>query len=164
MSFINPTVRKNDYVCAVLVFTVNADKQLVEGRLKRSSLIEKKRYCNNLEARLFHVLDLKHVNACKDRIIDFKNRTVFAFRLKKVSVRSYINSCVRNDLFTERVKRRVCNLCKQLLEIAEKRRMLVAETCKRCINTHCTCRLNSVFSHRKNHFVYILIVPSKGTV
>ena len=42
--------------------------------------------------------------------------------------------------------------------------MLFTHNGKRSVHAHAGCRLYPVASHRKNHLVYIFVVPAKGTV
>ena len=143
---------------------VNRYEKIIKCFFKRCIFVVQKRYDGCFKSRTVQVLELEHINAGQNRIVYLKDGTVRAFRLKHISVRTDVHGGVGNDFFTERVNRRICNLCKKLLEVIEKGRVLVAHYGKRRINTHTSRRFNACFCHRQNHFVYVFVVPAERTV
>ena len=119
MVFIYSTVRKYEDVCAVTECLVNLHEETVDRSLQFRTLIIESRYNSNFESICLHVFDLEHVCICEDRMKDLEYMAVFRLLYQKVSVLTYINACGGNDLFTDRIDRRVCYLCKKLFEIVE---------------------------------------------
>lgn len=104
--------RKDQDICALTESLINLYEQAVNGTFQFCTLIIQSRNGHNLEAVLFHVLDLQHIGVCQDRVVDFKNLAVLRILNKKVSVFSYVYTCGSNDFLTDCIDRRVCYLCK----------------------------------------------------
>ena len=136
MVLIYATVRKDQDICALTESLINLYEQAVNGTFQFCTLIIQSRNGHNLEAVLFHVLDLQHIGVCQDRVVDFKNLAVLRILNKKVSVFSYVYTCRSNDLLTDCIDRRVCYLCKKLFEVIEQRIMFLGKYCKRSIMSH----------------------------
>ena len=103
-----------------------------------------------------------------DKALDFSETGLTAYVAvengDEVSILTNVNCCVCNDFFAKAVDRRVCYLSKELFEIREETWMFFTHYGKRSINTHRSCWLNAVLCHRKNHLVYIFVVPAKSAV
>ena len=144
MFFVNATVRKNDDVVTICISRINLSEKIVQCLFKHFAFffrkqifhLNQKRDCCRAQAFLVECLDFNQICASENRIMDSKNMAVFALCVKKVAVSSDINRRVRNDFFTERVNRWVCDLSEKLLEIFKKARVIVAHCSERCVNAH----------------------------
>ena len=125
MVLIHATVGQDQDVCAVTICTVCLNKQAVNGFLQTCVFIINNRNNANFEAFLFHMFDFQKVSICQDRIFDLQYLTVFRLFLQNVSIFANINRCRCDDLLTDGIDWRVCNLCKQLLEIVKQRLMII---------------------------------------
>jgi len=93
--------------------------------------------------------------------VHLQHLAVFGFLLQQVTVVADVHGGVGDDLFTDGVDGRVCDLRKQLFEIIEQRLALVVQHGQRDIDTHGGRGLGPGFRHRQNGVFHILIRVSK---
>ena len=125
MVLIHATIGENQDVCSVTVCTVCLYKQTVNGFLQTCVFIINNRNNSNFEAFFFHMFDFQKVCICQNRIFDLQYLTVFRLFLQNVSIFTNINCCGCDNLLTDSIDWRVCNLCKQLFEIVKQRLMII---------------------------------------
>ena len=161
---IDASVWEDDDVGALCTCSVDSDQELVQSLLERSVLIVKNRYCSCLEAGLIQRLDLNQVNAREDRIVNFQYSAVAALLFKEVTVRTDIYCRIRNDLFSDGIDRRVCNLCEKLLEEWEQELVLLGQYRKRNIRSHGSRCFYFVHGHREDLVLYIFECISENLI
>ena len=164
MVLIHAPVGEDDDVGPLCIGPVAAHKELIQRLLKRGVLEVEQRYHRALKSRPVQGLDLHHVHAGEDGIFHLQHRTVAAFLLQQVSIRSDVHRGVCDDLLPERVDRRVGYLGKELFKIVGERRMLLRQHGQGNIGSHGGCGLRSVCCHGKEHILHILVGVSKDLV
>ncbi len=112
MIFVHSSVCKNQNISSLPNRPVSLNKQVINGFLKSRTLIIYDRNLCDFESVSFHTFDLQKIRIGKDRMIYFQHLTVFFFLFQKISVCSDIDGRRRYDFFTDRVDRRIRNLCK----------------------------------------------------
>ena len=155
------TVRKDQNIGALMDRTVYLDEQIIYRLFQTGILIIDRRDLRNLEAILFHILDLQKIRFCKNRIIHLKHLTVFLFFLQKVAVFSNIYRCGGYHFLPDGINRWIRNLCKQLFEISKEILMLIGQYRKWCINTHGGRSLCSVLCHAQDRSLHFFIRITK---
>ena len=119
--FVNITVRQNDDICALLVFLVNLKEQVRNSLFKACVFIIGYRNNGCLKTGNIHILNLKHIRVGKNRIVNLKHVAVLRLFNKNITVTAEMNACIGYNFLTNRVKRRICNLCEKLLEVVKQR-------------------------------------------
>ena len=115
-----------------------------------------------MEAVLFHIFNLEHINICKDRVIDLEHLAVFRPLLQQIAVFSNIYRRAGNDFLTDRVNRRIGYLGKQLFEVVKQRMMHIGKYCKRSIYAHCSSALAAIESHIADRISVFLVSIAKS--
>ena len=74
-----------------------------------------------------------------------------------------IDRRIRDNLFAQGIYRRICDLCKELLEVIKKQPVCLIQEGKRYIHAHGGCRLAARCGSGKDILVYFLvIIPERG--
>ena len=157
MVLIYATIRQDNDICTITVCSVYFYIQSVNCTLQTCVLIINDRNLNYLEAFLLHILDLQKVSRCQDWVVYLQYMTVLLTILQQVAVFSNVDTGRSNDLFTNRINRRIRYLCEQLLEIMKQRMMCLCQYRKWCIHAHCCNRLCTISRHRKDACLQFLI-------
>ena len=162
MVFVNSSVGEDKNICTIIVSLVSFNEKSLNSLWKSCVLVVENRDNRNLKARNVHILDFENIGWCKNRVVNLHNLAVFGTLLKDVAVLTDINCCWCYNFLTDCVNRWVCNLCKELFEVVEKRLRFFWKNCKRTVCTHCGNWLCAVLCHRKDwcHNIFVGISES----
>ena len=149
MVLVNVAVRQNQDVGAVAVGAVHIDKQPVDGLFQIGVLVVADGQRYDLEAGHIHRFDLEQVGLGQDRVLDLQHLAVVGVFLQQVALRTDIDGGGGDNLLTQGVDRRVCDLSEHLLEIFAQGRAGVAQHRQRGIAAHRPGRLAAVLCHRQ---------------
>ena len=120
---------------------------MIDRLFQSGIFIEGNRYLCYLEAFYLHILNLQHVRVCQNRIINPKHLTVLRLLFEQVALDACINGLRGNDFLTDCIDWRICNLCKQLLEVVKQRLMTLGKYGQRGVDSHCTRAFSSICCH-----------------
>ena len=157
MVLVNVAVRQNQDVGTVAVGAVHINKQPVDGFFQIGVLVVADGQRHNFEAGHIHRLDLEQVGLGQDRVLDLQHLAVVGVFLQQVALRTDIDGGRGDDLLTQGIDRRVCDLREHLLEIFAQGRTGVAQNGQRGIAAHRPGRLAAVLRHRQQDRRDILI-------
>ena len=121
MVLIHTSVWEDDHISSVPVCTVSFYIKSVYCFLKTCILIIYNRNDFYLKPISLDVFDLHKVSVCKDRVVYLKNAAVFRFFLKYVACITDVKCCRCYNFLTDRINRRICNLCKTLFKVVKQR-------------------------------------------
>ena len=161
MIFIYIPVCQDQDISALADYAVYFDEKVLNSLFKACILIVCDRDLCNLESIYIHVLDLQKVRIRQDRVIHAEHLAVLFLLFQKVSVPPHIDRRRGDDLLTDRVDRRICDLRKKLFEITEQRLSFFREHSKRDIDSHRRNSLSPVLCHSEDRCFHILIGVSE---
>ena len=120
---------------------------MIDRLFQSGIFIEGNRYLCYLEAFYLHIFNLQHIRVCQNRIINPQHLTVFRLLFEQVALDACINSLRGNDFLADRIDWRVCNLCKQLLEVVKQRLMTLGKYGQRSVDSHCARAFSPICCH-----------------
>ena len=112
MVLVNAPVWENEYIYTISVELIGLDEESVQSLLHGCVLIIKNRKCRNLKSRYIHILDLQKICICQYWMVDLQHMAVLRLLFKDVAVLSEIYRCGCDNFLSDRIDRRICNLCK----------------------------------------------------
>ena len=117
MVLINIPVGQDDDVGPVLMGTVHLQEQAVNGPFQGRVLVVGDGDFLYLEARLFHVLDLKQVCFREDGVLHLEDLAVLRRFLQDIALLAHIHGGGGHDFLPDCINGRIGNLGKQLLKV-----------------------------------------------
>ena len=161
---VNTTVCQNQNCCSGIVCSICLCIQIGNRICQRSILGIQHGNVSCLQALNVRIPNFHQIQTGQNRIFYFQHSAVCLFFFQKVASCSQINGCICDDRFPNGINRRIGNLCEQLLEIVEQRRILLGKRRNRHINTHGCGRFATVQSHWNHHAVHGFIGIAKCTL
>ena len=159
---VNVTVGENQDVGTIAVGAVDIDKQAVDGLLQIGVLVVADGKRDHLEAGHIHRLDFQQIGLGQNRVVNLQHLAVVGALLQQVALCADIDGGRGDNLLTQGVNRRVCDLCKHLLEIFAQGGAGVAQHGQRGVGPHRTGGLAAVLGHRQDNRGDILVPVAEG--